>query len=274
MAKAFSDEALAVGRALEAAYPADQRAAALLRERPAPKGGLFMGLPELVVLLNFRPRDVALHSGEELLGYMLAAWPSYAANKDFADRGRGPSEATLLTFAIQTGDEALVRRAIALRDPLQLRRQLETRAKEVGLTSKTSRVYFEACELLELLDAEGSGSQRSKVRSRLGAAESDASRQWRLLLTPCWLPSVAAAEPHVTGLLRRAERRSVEELMPRATPPPPASGPQRSRLDRLKAARSIGVGALGGRAKGRERGRRASRGTRARSWKSWSCTLL
>jgi len=116
MAKAFSDEALAVGRALEAAYPADQRAAALLRERPAPKGGLFMGLPELVVLLNFRPRDVALHSGEELLGYMLAAWPSYAANKDFADRGRGPSEATLLTFAIQTGDEALVRRAIALRD--------------------------------------------------------------------------------------------------------------------------------------------------------------
>ena len=62
-----------------------------------------------VTLLNFRPRDVALHSGEELLSYMLAAWPSYVANKDFADRGRGPAQPTLLTFAIETGDEALVR---------------------------------------------------------------------------------------------------------------------------------------------------------------------
>lgn len=62
-----------------------------------------------MALLNFRPRDVALHSGEELLGYMLAAWPSYVANRDFADRGRGPAEPTLLTFAIETGDEALVR---------------------------------------------------------------------------------------------------------------------------------------------------------------------
>merc|ERR1719305_1346866 len=76
---------------------------------------------------------------------------------------------SLFPWAEQLGPrsdcEEVLRRASALRDPVRLRAELDGRAKEVGLDRKNSRVYFEAVELLELLETEGIGSRRSLARS-------------------------------------------------------------------------------------------------------------